>query len=238
MRLVIFFLTLTSLAHFGFSPDSLPYAQPQNCPTVHVTCPDTYELNKPMTFTANVSGVAPNVKLVYKWQVSAGKIVEGQDTSSIKVDMSEQGESYITATVEVEGFAPECGNKASCTLNYHAPRLSRWFDQYGNLRFRDEKARLSNFAIQLRNEPGAQGYIIVYAGRDDNAGTAQARAGQAKSYLIKEQELESGRIVTVDGGVREKFEVELWVVPAGAIPPTPRPTVPPSEIQKEKEPDR
>ena len=30
------------------------------------------------------------------------------------------------------------------------------FDEYGNIRFNDEKARLDNFAIQLQNEPGAR----------------------------------------------------------------------------------
>ena len=32
------------------------------------------------------------------------------------------------------------------------------FDEYGNIKFNDEKARLDNYAIQLQNEPGAQGY--------------------------------------------------------------------------------
>ena len=29
------------------------------------------------------------------------------------------------------------------------------FDEYGNIRFNDEKARLDNYAIQLQNEPGS-----------------------------------------------------------------------------------
>lgn len=131
MRLTFFFLTLVGLSHFGFAPDSLPYAQTQGCPTVYVTCPDTYEVDKPMTFTANVAGVAPNVKLVYKWEVSAGKIIEGQGTPSIKVDTGGQDGSGLTATVEVEGFGQKCANKASCTTASVYRRTARWFDNYG-----------------------------------------------------------------------------------------------------------
>ena len=144
MRLVIFFLTLTSLAHFGFSPDSLPYAQPQSCPTIYVTCPDTYELNKPMTLRPTIVGIAPNIKLVYEWQVSAS------ERSIVRVRTRLQsggheiiGGSFNTATVKLKVFPRlNAAIKASCTINLSAPSLSRWFDQYSNLPFRDEKARL------------------------------------------------------------------------------------------------
>ncbi len=31
------------------------------------------------------------------------------------------------------------------------------FDEYGNIKFNDEKARLDNYAIQLQNQPGVSG---------------------------------------------------------------------------------
>jgi len=37
-------------------------------------------------------------------------------------------------------------------------RSARSFDEYGNIKFNDEKARLDNFAVQLQNAPGSQGY--------------------------------------------------------------------------------
>jgi hypothetical protein len=96
------------------------------------------------------------------------------------------------------------------------PALAQKFDEYGNIRFNDEKARLDNYAIQLQNQPGAQGYIIAYG---SCAGEAQARADRAKDYLVNTRGIDAGRIVTMDGGCRSDLSVELWIVPSGATPP-------------------
>jgi hypothetical protein len=90
------------------------------------------------------------------------------------------------------------------------------FDEYGNIRFNDEKARLDNYAIQLQNSPGSQGYIVAYG---SCAGEAQARADRAKDYLVNTRGIDAGRLVTIDGGCRSDLSVELWVVPTGATPP-------------------
>jgi hypothetical protein len=92
------------------------------------------------------------------------------------------------------------------------------FDEYGNIRFNDEKARLDNYAIQLQNDPTSQGTIIAFG---SCAGEAQARADRAKDYLVNTRGIDAGRIVTVDGGCREELVVELWIVPSGAAAPTP-----------------
>jgi hypothetical protein len=90
------------------------------------------------------------------------------------------------------------------------------FDEYGDIRFNDEKARLDNYAIQLQNQAGAQGYIIAYGTCE---GQGQARADRAKNYLVNTRGIEAGRITTIDGGCRADLAVELWIVPTGATPP-------------------
>jgi hypothetical protein len=100
------------------------------------------------------------------------------------------------------------------------------FDEYGDIRFNDEKARLDNYAIQLQNQPGSQGYIIGY-GTCSGDGlcshtsciVAQKRIERAKEYLVNTRGIDAARIVTVDGGCRSDAAVELWVVPTGATPP-------------------
>ena len=84
------------------------------------------------------------------------------------------------------------------------------FDEYGNIRFNDEKARLDNYAIQLQNEPTATGTIIVYGSCD---GEAQQRGDRAKDYLVNTRGIEAGRITVVDGGCRSDLTVQLWIVP-------------------------
>jgi hypothetical protein len=182
------------------------------CPTVSVSCPSSVELGSPITFS---SSTAANV--TYNWSVSAGTISSGQGTSSITVDTAGLGGQTVTATVELGGLDPACSRTASCSTSVTAPNApATKFDEYGNIRFNDEKARLDNYAIQLQNQPGSQGYIVVYGAC---AGEAQARADRAKDYLVNTRGIDAGRLVTIDGGCRSDLAVELWVVPTGANPP-------------------
>ena len=127
------------------------------CPTLSVSCPSDVEQGSPITFTASVSGDA---NVTYNWSVSAGTISSGQGTSSITVDTAGLGGQTVTATVELGGLDPSCSRTASCTTQVQAePATCRKFDEYGDLRFNDEKARLDNFAIQLQKEPGCTGLL-------------------------------------------------------------------------------
>jgi len=192
---------------------------PPPCPVVSVSCPNDVEPNQPITFTASVSGGAPGASWTYNWSVSAGTISSGQGTSTITVDTNGLGGQSVTASVNIGGADPSCtGTTASCTTSVKvAPPPARKFDEYGNIRFNDEKARLDNYAIQLQNEPGSQGTIIVYG---SCAGEAQQRGDRAKDYLVNTRGIEAGRITVVDGGCRADLTVQLWVVPQGAAAPT------------------
>ena len=184
------------------------------CPTVSVSCPADVDLGAPITFSA--SG-AESMTVTYNWTVSAGTISSGQGTSSITVDTSGLGGQSVTATVELGGLDPSCSRTASCTTSVKAPNPPAVkFDEYGNIKFNDEKARLDNYAIQLQNQPGSQGYIIAYGSCE---GEAQARADRAKDYLVNTRGIDAGRLVTIDGGCMSELKVELWVVPTGATAP-------------------
>jgi hypothetical protein len=189
---------------------------PPPCPTISVSCTDSVDQGQPITFTASVVGGAGTP--TYNWSVSAGTISSGQGTSSITVDTAGIGGQTVTATVEVGGIDPACARTASCTTSVRPPKpVAVKFDEYGNIRFNDEKARLDNFAIQLQNQPTAQGYYIVYGSCE---GEGAARAQRAKDYLVNNRGIDASRIVVVDGGCRADLGVELWIVPQGADAPT------------------
>ncbi|HWS87444.1 MAG TPA: hypothetical protein VN282_10790 [Pyrinomonadaceae bacterium] len=213
-----------------------PPPQPA-CPVVTVSCPDTVTVGQPVTFTANISGGPADVTPTFNWTVSAGTISSGQGTSSITVDTTGVT-GPITATVDVGGFDRNCSSTASCTSNLPPVREARKVDEYGNIRFNDEKARLDNYAIELQNDPTAQGYLVCYGGRTGRTGEAQRRCDRAKNYLVNTRGITADRIVTVDGGYREELTVELWVVPSGATPPAASPTVDPSEVRPARAPRR
>jgi|GEM_PF-200875 len=191
---------------------------PPPCPTVSVSCPTDVDVGQPITFTASVSGGDAGATWTYNWSVSAGTITSGQGTSTINVDTSGIGGQSVTATVSIGGADPSCtGTTASCTTSVRPPPpVPVRFDEYGNIRFNDEKARLDNYAIQLQNDPGSQGTIIVYG---SCAGEAQTRGDRAKDYLVNTRGIEAGRITVVDGGCRPDLTVQLWIVPQGATSP-------------------
>ena len=188
------------------------------CPNISVSCPNDVEQGSPITFTASVNSSDSSVSPTYNWSVSAGTISSGQGTSSITVDTAGLGGQSVTATVDVGGFAPECSRSNSCTTSVR-PTVkveARKFDEYGDIKFNDEKARLDPYAVQLQNEPGAQGVILAYGSCE---GQAQTRADRAKNYLVNTRGIEAGRITTIDGGCRADLTVELWIVPPGATAP-------------------
>ncbi len=125
-----------------------------------------------------------------------------------------------------------------------APALSeiRLLDAYGDICCEDEMARLDALAIELQNSPHFRVYIIYYGGRRYSScynhrpriprrGEAEARAARIKPYLVNQRGLDSERIVVLSGGFREPWTAELWIVPRGARPPVPTPTIQPRDIR-------
>ena len=111
------------------------------------------------------------------------------------------------------------------------PSPTSAIDTYGDIPFEDEKARLDNFAIELQNVPTAKGYVTCYGGRVGRGGEARRRCARAKRYLVTHRRIPAAQVVAEDGGYREEFTVTLWIVPEGATPVQPTPTVDPREVR-------
>jgi len=190
------------------------------CPVISISQLDPASTDQTRIYKAYVQNGDASVTPKFNWTVWGGKITNGQGTAEISVEAD--GDKSITVTVEVTGYAANCQKNASYTSIVH--RLpSRKFDEYRDLKFNEEKLRLDQFAIQLHNEPGSKGYIIVYDAKDVRKSSARERGERAKKYLIKERGLPEARIVVVNGGHREKRTVELFITGLGALPPTATP---------------
>lgn len=108
----------------------------------------------------------------------------------------------------------------------------RMFDEYGDIPFRNEKARLKNLAHFIsRDAPTSVAYILVYGGRRSCRNEAQLRANRAKNYLLTSHRIPAERIITVDGGYREELTVELFIVSGSATAPYAAATVDASEVE-------
>jgi hypothetical protein len=203
------------------------------CPALSVSCPDTATLGMPTVFTVNISGGDDKVNPSFEWEASVGTITSGQGTSTVIVDTTGLplvSRRQLTATVKVGGYSPSCQNKVSCTTEVIAIIDYFPMDEYGNLRWSDEKARLDNFAIELRGDTTWQGYLFCYGGRRGQRGEAARRCARAKNYLIAVRHIAPAKLVTVDGGYREDLTVVLWVRPPG-LDIQPVPTVDPTEVK-------
>jgi hypothetical protein len=223
MRRAFNCLAVVCFSLLSLSMSTPPQSPKTECPTITIDCPTScYKPGQPFTVTANVTGVDPKKSLSYKWSVSSGTISAGEGTSSITVIESTNCLT-LTATVEVAGLDSSCQNTASCSTNTDCcwfPQ-SRRFDKYGDLAFADEKKRLDYFAEQIKNEPGSQGYIMVYGKRGAPAGEAQARASRAKDYLVTKGGIVAERLATINGGDHARLAIELWITPQGGRPPSP-----------------
>ena len=110
-------------------------------------------------------------------------------------------------------------------------RLPIKFDQYANIRWSDEKARLDNFVIQLMKHAETVGYIIVYAGQRATVAETQIRANRARNYLIKVRKIDPQRVKAIDAGHKEDSQVDLWIWPANAETPPYEATVDPGQVE-------
>lgn len=96
-----------------------------------------------------------------------------------------------------------------------APRSPRKFDQFSKLPCADELARVENYANELRELGDALAVVVIYAGRSDTKrGEVMARLFAIRDRLTKYGSIEGSRIVLFNGGFREEFEIELWIIPS------------------------
>lgn len=190
------------------------------CPNVSIICPDNVAVDQPLTFSSNVSSVSSGVPPIYNWTVSAGRILDGQGTSSIRVDTTGLAGQTVRTTLSLGGYTLDCS--ADCAVQIPVPvQTSRKFDEFPDIARNDEKARLDNYLVELQNDPTSSAYVIVYPGRSGRPGDVQKHTTRIVDYLVNSRGFDARRIVTLIGGTRDELMVELWIAPQGATPPTP-----------------
>jgi len=158
------------------------------------------------------------------------KLKDPHQLNRIEYWNNEEGESISVVDDEVSSFTYFAAARDSvlhCNGSRPEPDSARrdYFrlDVYGDLAFRDEKARLDNFAIALQRQSDSKGYIIAYPNRRLTVSSTLARLRQARRYLVKVRRIDRERVVLIRGGFKKQFTTELFVVPKGAETPAPLP---------------
>jgi hypothetical protein len=191
---------------------------PQKCGIVGIDGPSQLDPGSPLVLKARITGTIHTTKPEFKWTVSVGTITTGQGTDEITVDTVGLGGQEVTATVELLG-APESAASQTTRVNLPGIVCGLAFDQYGDIKFEDEKVRLDNFAIQLMNQPQSSGSIMMSAGQETFENETTERLSRAKAYLVDVREIDPNRIVIVDCGFSQDLSIHLYVVPLGATFP-------------------
>ena len=191
------------------------------CPAIEIVCPTNVRLDQPLTFSSRYTGGVPaNVTPVYNWTVSAGTIISGQGTDTIKVDTTGLAGQTVRAALSMGGYNLECSGDCGVSIPLPKP-INRKFDEFPDISRNDEKARLDNFGIELQHDPTATAYVVVYPGRSSKRAEVQHHANRIVDYLVNSRGLDQRRFVTLVGPAKDQLKVELWVTPQGATPPNP-----------------
>ncbi len=115
--------------------------------------------------------------------------------------------------------------KLRCSQNQPTSQLLPAFDEYGQLTLNNEKARLDNYAAQLNYLSDSVGYIVVYPMSEKSLSKSLRRARRARSYLVRVRGVKPSRISVIEGGCRDAFTIELYILPRTAPAPRPEPNV-------------
>jgi hypothetical protein len=194
------------------------------CSKVFIEGVTEVEYGEPVTVVAKFDPPVPAADPTFKWHINIGTIAKGDNTSSITIDTTGLGGQRITVSVEVKGTVTTCADKTEFFIDVQPIRDCCFkFDEYGDLKYADEKARLDNFAIAILNFNNSVGHIVAYAGKKTYVNEASDRLARAKDYLVKVRRIQPNRIVTIDGGYGGDFRMSLWVLPGGVtLPMDPR----------------
>ena len=79
----------------------------------------------------------------------------------------------------------------------------------------DQKPILDHFASDLQANPSLRGYVLAYGGRQSCRDEAKLVLRLIKDYLVRRHNIDERRIITFDGGYRERTTYEIWRVPPG-----------------------
>jgi len=218
-----------------------PALPPQSpCPfPVNVSAPSQVNEGEIVTYTADIA-YGGSAALNYTWTVSPAnaKILSGAGTPTIAIDSTGLAGQRITATLVVDDGSgnPTCRQMAESSTFVPPPppreNPAREFDVCNSCSYDDQKARLDNLAVELQNDPSTTAYVIVYGARTSRMGQADRLGVRARDYLVTRRGIDPSRIIVLNGGFREEDSVELWIVPSGAKPPQPTPTVQAGDVRR------
>ena len=201
------------------------------CPfPVTISAPTQVNDGTVVSYSADVT-YGGRKNLVYTWTVSpvGAKLLSGAGSPRIEIDTTGLAGQRVIATLVVDDGSGDVGCRQIAQATSYIPpverreRVSNLFDVCCGCASDDQKARMDNFAIELQNDPSVTAYVIAHTASNGKQAHSASLLTRSKEYLTSSRGIDSSRIVTLSGGTRDQECLELWLVPRGAVPPTPKP---------------
>jgi hypothetical protein len=212
-RLFVLFFVAAASAELSLSQI------PASCPAISVLPPaGIVQPGEKFLFTGAVEGEMPK-NVSFQWEVSGGRIVEGQGTLKLTADADWRPDGVtITATLKVLGLPAACPISYSVTGGITGPHRPILVEEFGRRPKADIEAILRKLFVELGDNPNNQGYIILY-------GTDKEMTARERLIInsINVRRFPTERTTIVRGGTLESGKVytKPYRVPPGADNPVP-----------------
>jgi hypothetical protein len=191
----------------------------QSCPTLTIKGPaGITSAGDTMVFTATATG-----SRTFSWTVSAGTIESGQSTSTITVRTTrDMSGSNVTATVSIGAVAErnsgtECPSTVSDTAGVMAEiACGLAADDYGRIRWADERARLDNLLIQIRHNPDSRALLLISIEENETLDSTKKHISNILKHLrSRDRDFDLSRM---NFAVKrsEQHSTKVYIVPEGA----------------------
>lgn len=189
-----------------------------NCPIVSVTGPAGIVAPGEMAaFTASVDTKGKELRLEYVWSVSSGTIVSGQGTSTIGVP--QPNNSCVTVTVKIRGLPESCPSVASETSCFDPPLLAVKLDEFVGSLAKVSAKRFVEVFNRAKDDSYAQVYIVISGSSRNPKSSIRKKRQNLMKHITVTCRFDAQRVTFVDSD-KQDDRVTIWLVPAGANPPT------------------
>lgn len=95
-------------------------------------------------------------------------------------------------------------------------KVAELIDELGSLNSESLSVRIERFRFVLAENPTAKGHIIIYRDKESTLGYPVRFGTKLQKYLIESLGVSPERFVVLNGGLNEKRETQLWIVPDGS----------------------
>ena len=217
-------------------PDPKPPQPAQNQQEALSPCPQmqiqsqarTVREGQPVTFSARITGGDKAVTPSILWNLSSGLIQDGQGTPRVMVDSTGAGMyREIVAELWLGGYAPECQLQSAPFRVAVVPPAAK-FVEFAELSVEEENERIAA-AVNAALQSNDRLQVIGYAGRKSERTFISTSLRRMREQIVKGG-MQPNRFGVADGGFREEPFFEIWIIPDGAEPPRPTPTIDRKEI--------